>query len=385
LAYRMSPLCALLLLCLCFMVREGVTISSTTTATPLPALLTGDCTIATTTYATTSFYRDTRATITNLVNGVDIPSIYSTSSPEYTYYSYLTLGCLPSNFKCCPSEALSVTSVTYPAVPSGFERVDFTISSLTACPADYATLTDTSSSTDSLGHIHTYNPSKLCCPSNWAIWQTQFPALGTIRNCYQPWSDALLPESTSSKTLLAREKRQFQQATKDYKEILSIPPYGGGPRITLGVRMTRSYGLIEPKGPKARMSTGTIIGIAVPLGCIFIGTILLYWIYKSREKKRNKKKEEAGEAGENKPGTPELGEGLRHELEPGTEPDIRGGTKTNSEAIEGLDTTTTGGAILQTPWSDAPLQELEARDLREMDTNIPAAHEVVADDWRIIL
>jgi len=382
-----SSRAAVFLLCLQFLGWKGTTASTTTPpAAPLPALLTGDCTVATATYASTSFYRDTRATVTNLVNGVDLPSIYSTSSADYTYYSYLTLGCQASKLDCCPSEALSVTSNTYLAAPSVVDyHVDFKVSALTACPADYATLTDTSSSTDSLGHLHTYSPSRICCPSSWGIWQTQFPALGTTRNCYQPWTEALLPQSTASQSTFPQKKRQAQQATKDYQEILSIPPFGGGAQYTLGVRITRSYNLVEPKGPKDKMKTGTIIGIAVPLGCLFIGTVLLYWVYKSREKRKKKRRaEKANEDAEKKPGMPELGEGLKHELEPGTTANIQEVRGVRAEGVREQHAAEERGAALQMPWSDAPLHELEARDLREMDTNVPAAHEAVADDWRII-
>jgi len=149
--------------------------------------------------------------------------------------------------------------------------------------------------------------------------------------------------------------------------------------------MTRSYNLVEPKGPKDKMKTGTIIGIAVPLGCLFIGTVLLYWVYKSREKRKKKRRaEKANEDAEKKPGMAELGEGLKHELEPGTTANVQEGRGVRAEGVREQHAAEERGAVLQMPWSDAPLHGLEARDLREMDTNVPAAHEAVADDWRII-
>jgi hypothetical protein len=41
-------------------------------------------------------------------------------------------------------------------------------------------------------------------------------------------------------------------------------------------------------------------------------------------------------------------------------------------------------ATLRSPWSDGPLHELSGKDIKEMESNSPVAHEVVAEDWRIV-
>jgi hypothetical protein len=41
-------------------------------------------------------------------------------------------------------------------------------------------------------------------------------------------------------------------------------------------------------------------------------------------------------------------------------------------------------ATLRSPWSDRPVHELSGKDIKEMESNSPVAHEVVAEDWRIV-
>jgi hypothetical protein len=87
---------------------------------------------------------------------------------------------------------------------------------------------------------------------------------------------------------------------------------------------------------------------------------------------------------------PELGEGLRHELEPGTkmvtpsEIERRAAEVDIPQVREERNVSELQNATLRSLWSDAPVHELPAKDIKEMESNSPAAREVVAEDWRIV-
>jgi hypothetical protein len=193
-----------------------------------------------------------------------------------------------------------------------------------------------------------------------------------------------------------------QTITPDYQVNQTFLDTGVG--IFLGVRITRSYQVAKPRsGGKGGLGTGAIIGIAVPIACVFIGAGLLYWLYKSKQRKREerRKKEESEKGLE----MPELGEGLRHELERGTkmatpsEIERRAAEVDIPQVREERNVSVLQNATLRSPRSDGPLhglsgkdiqemgsntparnEELPAKDIKEMESNSPAAHEIVAED-----
>jgi hypothetical protein len=70
----------------------------------------------------------------------------------------------------------------------------------------------------------------------------------------------------------------------------------GSVEILLGVRITRSCQVAKPRsGRKGGLRTGAIIGIAVPIACVFIGAGLLYWLYKSKQGGGRREEKEGGE------------------------------------------------------------------------------------------
>jgi hypothetical protein len=382
----MSSLVTLVLLFMQLLVCEGVTTPSTATTTSLPPLMTGDCTVSTSTWAGGSAtYYPTLATTSNLVLGQWQQSIYSTSSEYGTYYTFWTLGCQSSSLSCCPSAALSTTTDTVDGT------IIFSIEPVTACPADYTTTIDQMYTTNSEGLVQTLVPTTLCCPSSWEIWPTMFPDNGGLHPCYQPGAPIAITQSPDrdpySINVIGPDGKQTQ-IIPDYQVEATYPTLGGT-EMLLGVRITRSYQLAKPgSGGKGRLGTGAIIGIAIPIACVFIGAGLLYWLYKSKQrKKEERRKMEESEKG---PGMPELGEGLRHELEPGTkmatpsEIERRAAEVDIPQVCEERNVSELQNATLRSPWSAEPLHELSGKDIKEMDSNAPAAHEVVAEDWRIV-
>jgi hypothetical protein len=270
--------------------------STTTTTTSLPPLLTGDCTVSTSTWADGSaVYYPTLATTSNLVLGQWQQSIYSTSSEYGTYYTFWTLGCQSSSLSCCPSAALSTTPDTVDGT------IIFSIEPVTACPADYTTTIDQMYTTNSEGLVQTLSPTTLCCPSSWEIWPTMFPDNGGLHACYQPGAPVAITQSPDrdpySVSVIGPDGKQ-QQTIPNYQVEVTYPTVGGA-EILLGVRITRSYQLAKPgSGGKEGLGTGAIIGIAVPIACIFIGAVLLYWLYKSKQRKKEERsKREESEKG----------------------------------------------------------------------------------------
>jgi hypothetical protein len=377
----------LVLLSLHLLVCEGATTpSTTTTTTSLSPLLTGDCTVSSSTWAAGSpIYYPTLATASNLVLGQWQQSIYSTSSEYDTYYTFWTLGCQSSSLSCCPSAALSTTTDTVDGT------IIFSIEPVTACPADYTTTVDQMYTTNSEGLVQTLAPTTLCCPSSWEIWPTMFPDNGGLHACYQPGAPVTITQSLYYDpyyvSVIGPDGKQTQKIP-DYQVEANYPTLGGA-EILLGVRITRSYQLAKPgSGGKGGLGTGVIIGIVVPIACVFIGVVLLYWLYKSKQRrKEERRKREQSEKG---PGMPELGEGLRHELEPGTkmatpsELERRAVEVDIPQVREERNVSELHNATLQSPWSGGPLHELSGKNIKEMESNAPAAHEVVAEDWRIV-
>jgi hypothetical protein len=407
--------------------------SATTAPTPtaLPSALTGDCINATTTFvAYRTTYTPEFITSTALVSAQWRVSIYSTSRVSYGDYYYLTLGCQAGSLSCCPSEAIStsVQTYTYESITTTY----FSVKPVTACPADYITLIDRGVQVDAT-HAFSIKPTTLCCPSGWKIWPTAFPKLGdTDTNpCYQPWPSSVQGE-TEYVPAVTDPVIPGSSTTLDYATTAAIEIIGGSPYtlgVALGIRLTRSYKL-EKAGSSGqdKLGPGKIVAIAIPITCLFIGVAILYLVYRRREKRKAQKKKTKGE--EKGPGMPELGEGLRHELQPGTKmaaPGTRGAgmpeegkkddekkgeeesdrlelgeglrheleseAKPDSPRKTGLGAAEADGnnlhelhnnAILRAPWSDGPLHELPDRNLRELDSNVPAAHEVDAEDWRIV-
>jgi hypothetical protein len=360
------------------LVCEGTT--TTSTITSLPALLTGNCTAATTTWAALTSYTPTLGSTTNLVNGQLLQSLYSTSSPDATFYTFFTLGCQlqSASLSCCPSEALSTGTDTVAGTTF------YSIEPLTACPSDYFTTIDQGYTVDADNILQTRSPTTLCCPSSWElwIWPTPFANSDDPKPCYQPWppNTTINPGNPDVVWETGPSGQPTEvQVTPDYNVAGSLL-YTGVTDVTLGVRMTGSYKLRKPgSGGKNKLGTGATVGIsvAVPLTCLFIGVALLYRLHKSRERRREeRKKKDETEKG---PGMPEMGEGLRHELEPGTQMATSGRTETGAEEVEGThigEMQDAPVATLRSPWSDGPLHELPG--------NTPAAHEVVAEDWRIV-
>ena len=117
-------------------------------------------------------------------------SIYRTNTAHLAQIMHIKLpntwmlGSRLTHLNCCHSEALSTTSADYPAAPSDSNMLIFTVSALITFPAEYTTLTDTSSSTDSLGNRHSYAPSSL--PALLLFKQgamaNSIPRLGASRN-----------------------------------------------------------------------------------------------------------------------------------------------------------------------------------------------------------
>ncbi|KAE9365708.1 hypothetical protein N431DRAFT_84335, partial [Stipitochalara longipes BDJ] len=406
---------------------------ATTTPTPtaLPAVLTGDCINATMTfvdYRTT--YTPEFITSTPLIDGQWRVSIYSTSGASVGDYYYWTLGCQAGSLSCCPSEAISTSVQTY--TYENITTTYFSVKPVTACPADYITLIDQGVQVDAT-HAFSIKPTTLCCPSGWKIWPTAFSKLGdTDTNpCYQPWPSSVQGE-TEYVPAVTDPVIPGSYTTLDYTRTPTVTDVGLGTPYTLGIalgiQLTRSYRLENASSGQDKLGPGKIVAIVIPITCLFIGVAMLYLVYRRREKRKaQKKKTEEEKKG---PGMPELGEGLRHELEPGTKiaaPGTRGagmpetkkkedekkgekgpdrpelgeglrhelehGAKRDSPRTTGSGAAEADGnslhelhnnAILQAPWSDGPLHEFPDRNLRELDSNVPAAHEVDAEDWRIV-
>jgi hypothetical protein len=62
----------------------------------------------------------------------------------------------------------------------------------------------------------------------------------------------------------------------------------------------------------------------------------------------------------------------------------RTGAETAATEVEGKHVSEIPDANLRSPWSDGPLHELPAKDVKELASNAPAAQEAVAEDWRIV-
>lgn len=380
--------------------------TTTATITSLPSLLTGDCLNATTTSIIyNTYYSPTYVTTTSLMNGHWEASIYSTSHASYNYYYYLTLGCQSGRTACCPSEAIS-TQVTsnpyggYGGVPTTTTIVS--IKPVTACPADYVTLVDQGIHIDAT-HTVSINPVTLCCPSGWKIWPTAF-SQGDAP-CYQPWP-SLTPGENALVSQLSDTTDTKSSITLDYSTSPFVTTIGGG-RYTLGVglgvRLTRSYKLKQPSTSSGGLAAGTIVAIVVPVTGFFIGVTVLCWFCRRRRKGRVEKKKmeekrrrsglpEVGEGlrhelepatkmaapntrdqgmqlrerDDEMPGTAELGNGLSHELELGAKPDdwpktTHGAAEADGRSVHELE----GKATLKSPWDNRPLHELPERPLIE--------------------
>jgi hypothetical protein len=146
----------------------------------------------------------------------------------------------------------------------------------------------------------------LCCPSGWQLFPTPLPSQKYLA-CFVGYTNGTI--------------YGLQTSTATTGTIAGIP-FGGFYNETqdetdLTILVTRSYPLASL--PILPLSTGSIIGIAV--GCGLVGPIaffgaVFYFLRRRRQKKRNAATAQIAASKHDGPKMPEMGEGLRHELEP---------------------------------------------------------------------
>jgi preprotein translocase subunit SecG len=157
---------------------------------------------------------------------------------------------------------------------------------------------------------------------------------------------------------------------------------GNNTSVLIWAVFTRSYLVqaeIDSGAGTGNGGTKRIVEITVPVLVTVVLILCLGLGYRWRkkqqqhQKKRDLETEKQG-MGTEKLGMPELGEGLRHEIEGRS----LGATADKEQDIE-----------ISELDSNIPLQEsknkiagveLDSRDIREMAANVPAAHEVGATD-----
>ncbi|PMD39456.1 hypothetical protein L207DRAFT_512524 [Hyaloscypha variabilis F] len=319
----------------------SVTSTSTPTSRSGP-LLTGSCSVSfkTSAVTTVSFSNSFSATVTSS------SLVYvSTYFSERATLLYSTLGCLSNQTACCPFPvtALSANSTNPTSTSLASLSPNPTLSS---CPPDYSTTYYTPTSTTTSAQAQA-----LCCPSGWGVYDQPLPDTGDTNPCFAAVSP-YTPENGQPGNISATGPDGI-----NYIHLLAV--------------FTRSYIVqagINDGASSGNGGTKKIVEIVVPVVVVVVVLTLCLGIGFRWWKKSQKKKFET------QPEIPELGEGLRHEIE-GRSLGVTAHKEGDIKASE-LESNTP----LRESKNEKGGVELDSMDIREMGANVPAAHEVEAKD-----